>query len=276
MGHPVGIKTYRPYHATGEDFLQNYLGMIGLPMDIVPQFPTDQQTILLTEEAKFDTAIVSKIKQQLVAGKNVIITSGLLKALQYQGIRDIVELNCTDRKVSLNQFKVGWFGSCQSEHEILIPQIEYLTNDSWEDITSIKGASGWPVLHQAMYSKGSLFVLTIPDNFSDLYQLPDLVLNRIRQVASQDIDIHLEGPAQVSLFCYDNGGFIVESYLAQPVTVKVVIKKSNAKIQDVLTNETVAGTAGQSPRIWGRAQDNTTTFEVTIKPHSFKAFKTML
>ena len=36
LGNPIGIKSYRPYHAVGEDFLQNYLGMIGLPMDERP------------------------------------------------------------------------------------------------------------------------------------------------------------------------------------------------------------------------------------------------
>jgi hypothetical protein len=27
VGNPIGIKSYRPYNAVGEDFLQNYLGM---------------------------------------------------------------------------------------------------------------------------------------------------------------------------------------------------------------------------------------------------------
>ena len=32
LGTPVGIASYRPAHATGEDFLHNFLGMIGLPI----------------------------------------------------------------------------------------------------------------------------------------------------------------------------------------------------------------------------------------------------
>jgi hypothetical protein len=39
--------------------------------------------VLLTESAKSDPAIVAKIKGQLAAGKSVIITSGLLRALQH-------------------------------------------------------------------------------------------------------------------------------------------------------------------------------------------------
>ncbi len=39
LGNPAGIKSYRPFHATGEDFLQNYLGMIGIPMELSCEFP---------------------------------------------------------------------------------------------------------------------------------------------------------------------------------------------------------------------------------------------
>ena len=41
LGNPIGIKSYKPYQSTGEEFLQNYFGMIGIPMDIVPEFPSD-------------------------------------------------------------------------------------------------------------------------------------------------------------------------------------------------------------------------------------------
>ena len=60
VGKPVGIKCYTPYHATGEEFLHDYLGMIGLPMDIFPYFPTNADTVLLTEQAKFDPDIIKK------------------------------------------------------------------------------------------------------------------------------------------------------------------------------------------------------------------------
>jgi hypothetical protein len=31
LGKPVGVKTYKPYHSSGEDFLPSYLGMLGHP-----------------------------------------------------------------------------------------------------------------------------------------------------------------------------------------------------------------------------------------------------
>jgi hypothetical protein len=49
LGNPIGIASYKPFHSTGEDFLHNYLGMIGIPIDLRPEFPTNANLILLTE-----------------------------------------------------------------------------------------------------------------------------------------------------------------------------------------------------------------------------------
>ncbi len=81
LGKPKGIASYKPYHATGEDFLQNYLGMTGLPMDMIPFFPSDKKVVLLTEQAKSDPAIADKIREQLMRGGDVVVTTGLLKAI---------------------------------------------------------------------------------------------------------------------------------------------------------------------------------------------------
>src|SRR4030042_1196086 len=274
LGNPVGVKSYRPYHATGEDFLQNYLGMIGIPMDISPVFPSEGKMILLTESAKYDPQIVEKIKERLESGRNVMITSGLLRALQGKGIEDIVELTYTDRKVLVKDFRAGWGQSAQSSQEILIPQINYLTNDSWEEVTATRGATGWPVLHRAQYSKAFLYVLTIPDNYSDLYYYPPQVLNRIRAAVTQDFRIKLEGPSQVSLILYDNGTFIVESFLNDPVTVKVIANEPVTEINDLLSGESIKGTVVPVFPFMNRKIDPTYSFEITLKPHSYRVFKT--
>lgn len=273
LGKPVGIKSYRPFHATGEDFLQNYLGMIGIPMDISPVFPEDGKMILLTESAGFDPELVSKIKSRIQAGKDVMITSGLLRILQGKGIEDIAELRYTDRKASVNEFKAGFGRTLTTSKEILIPQISYLTNDSWEQISAIRGENGWPLLHRAQYSKGYLYVLTIPDNFADLYLFPDAVLNRIRTVASQGMDFRLEGPSRISLFCYDNGTFIVESFLPEPVTVKVYARQAAGTITDLVNGESIKGTALLAGPFRSSGSTPETGFEITVKPHSYRAFR---
>ena len=137
LGNPIGIASYKPYQSNGEDFLHNYLGMIGIPIDLHPEFPTNADLVLLTECAKFDPDIVVKIKSQLRTGKSVVITSGLLRALQGKGIEDIVEARCTDRKVLAHRYSGGFgagnFNTLDGEknENVLFPQIEFFTNDAW-------------------------------------------------------------------------------------------------------------------------------------------------
>jgi len=281
LGKPIGVKSYKPYHSTGEDFLHNYLGMCGVPMDLLPEFPAEANIVFLTESAKFDKKIVDKIKRQLVAGKPVMITSGLLKALQGRGIEDIVEMECTDSKAVTSQFwnRRSFWGRSgkvyESRSPIIIPEIKYLTNDSWEEISCLTNGIGYPILHSADYGKSRLYVLTIPDNFGDLYNLPAEVLTQIREVLSRNIYVRLDGPSQVALFVYDNGSFIVESFLPDSVDVKIVTDKRIGKLRDVLTGDVLSGEELQppGPRFGPPAVADKMAFNMQIKPHSYRVFQ---
>ncbi len=272
LGNPVGIKSYKPYHSVGEDFLQNFLGMIGLPMDMRPEFPAQDSIILLTEEAKFDDEIVDKIKKQLTDGKTVVITSGLLKNIQDK-LNDIAELRYTDRKAIVQDYTAGTFHLIHADKPVLIPQIQYITNDSWEIVSGISGDNGWPILHTADYSKGHLFVLTIPDNFSDLYNLPVEALNKIRQVLGSKLNVQIEGPSKISLYVYDNNTFIAESFLDTETIVKIVTPTSFSTITDVNSGTVINGELrkpGFSYTEKNLSAKNVYTF--TLKPHSFRVF----
>ena len=264
LGKPIGVKTYKPYHSSGEDFLASYLGMIGIPVDIVPDFPAEAKTVLLTEAAKEDPAIVDRIRRQLQEGKNVVITSGLLKALQGKGIEDIVELEYTGRTVSTREF-FGRGLNARSETDILIPEIRYATNDSWEVVSALTSptrTTGTPILHSARYSKGVLYVLTIPQAQGDIYSLPPDVLTAIRNVVCRDMYVRLEAPSQVSLFVYDNDTFIVESFRDTSGTARVVTDRRIARLRDLVTGR----------ELIGQPRGDRMVFDVFVRPGSYSVF----
>ena len=274
LGKPVGIKCYKPYHSLGEDFLQNYLGMLGLPMDMYPEFPTDQKVVLLTEQAKYDPDIITKIKAQLIKGNDVVITTGLLRAIP-EKIADISELRA-DRYALVNDF--GASGTISKD--ILIPQVLYHTNDAWETVSAgrplAKGVSGYPMLLRAPYSKGNMYVMTIPEDFGNLYDLPTGVLNSFRQLLSKDLDLRIDAPAKVSLFLYDNGTFIVESFLDEPVTIRINAKEGIDSITDLLSGaviEKMPANTTTNPFARFRADDKINVFRVTLPPHSYRVFR---
>jgi hypothetical protein len=266
LGKPLGIKSYKPYNALGEDFLQNYLGMAGIPVEMVPEFPADEAVVLLTAQAAADPKIIDLIEAQLKRGKNVVITSGLLKALQARGIQRIAEMEDSGRVASVSSFIVGRGEIVKSDRAILIPQITYRTNDSWELVSAVDGDNGWPVLHDADYLDGQLQVLTIPENFADLSNYPEPVLNAIRRIVTAPLPVTLEAPGKVSLFVYDNGTFIVHNFRDEAVNAAVVMRAGVLKVVDLVSGETIATTER-------KVKESTSVAAFVLAPHSFKAFR---
>lgn len=274
LGKPYGIKSYKPYHSEGEDFLQNFFGMIGIPMDLTSRFPGEDKIILLTRQAAKDPEIVKKIENQLLEGKDVMITSGLLEALQERGIRKIVNFGTTNRKSLVDEFKTGWGKRVKSGSVILMPQVTYSTNDSWEEISGFNNGLGWPVMLRGKYADANLYVLVVPDNFNDLYSFPDAVLNRIREVLCKDTGIRIAGPAGVSLFLYDNNTFIVESFNDKPVDIEVVMTSKSGSITDLTTNEKLDLLTIPAVTFMGRVfSPETYKIKMTLQPHSFRGVK---
>jgi hypothetical protein len=109
--------------------------------------------------------------------------------------------------------------------------------------TATKGF-GYPMLIKAGYSKGTLYVLTIPDNFGDLYYLPPQVLNQIRTAIAGDLPVRIEGPSQIGLFAYDNGKFIVENFAppgGDSVNISAIMDKKFPRLVDVVSGQQIEG-----------------------------------
>jgi hypothetical protein len=281
LGKPIGLKSYKPYNSTGEDFLHNHLGMIGVPIDLYPYFPTDADMILLTESARFDPDIVAKIKNQLQSGKNVVITSGLLRALQGKGIEGIMELQYTDHKVPVREY-MNAFGAgsgtklgVNQTKDILFPEIRFLTNDSWVLVRGMANDNGFPILLMNHYSKGTIYVLTIPENFTDIYEMPAEVLNSIKGYLLQDFPVRLDAPSKVSLFAYDNNTFVVESFRDEQTNATVSLTGGFSKLKNFVTGEVVDAEQTAETHDQGRRRapaTNRVTFRITLKPHSYSVF----
>ena len=171
----------------------------------------------------------------------------------------------------------GWQG--KSEREFIIPQVKYFTNDAWEVVSAGRpltgGVSGYPILLRDTYSKGMLFVLTIPDDFGNLYDYPAGALNVIRRAMSKDVGAYIEGPSKVALFPYDNQTMVVENFNDEAVSLRVVINHKVNGLRNLLTGEQlkpVEVTQSQGMffrnRFMGYA-DDATVFDLQLPAHSY-------
>ena len=53
--------------------------------------------------------------------------------------------------------------------------------------------------------------------------MPEPVLNAIRSYVMGSFPVRIEAPAKVSLFAYDNGTSIVESFRDEPASVTILV-----------------------------------------------------
>jgi hypothetical protein len=280
LGRPIGIASYKPHHSTGEDFLHNYIGMLGIPIDLRATFPADAELVLLTEAAKADPELVAKIKAQLAAGKRVIITSGLLHALRGKGIEDLVELEYTERRVLADGYSTGFgagnrvaIGDQPGVASALYPQIRFHTNDAWALVSIMSNKVGFPMLLMDRYDKGVLYVWTIPDNFHHLYSLPEAVATAVRDVVMKGFPVRLDGPSQVALFAYDNHTFIVQSFLPTLAEVRVSVPAGFTKLRNVETDVVLDGRPAPPLGWWRQELDEPrVSFDLRLLPHSYAVF----
>ncbi len=288
LGRPIGIANYKPFHSDGEDFLQHYLVNIGIPIEMTPVFPQGAKLVLLTEEAKYDPDIVKKIDAQLKSGGNVVITSGFLRAMQDKGFKHIAEWEVTGRVIAVHDFFNG-FGAGNGtslndaktpQPSILFPEVRFYTNDSWGIVRGISGAKGNPILLMNGYSKGTIYLLNIPDNVADLYALPQAAISQIKHYLLADFPVRIDAPALVSLFAYDNGAVVVQSFRDTASIANVIVPGANAKLRDLKTGLLVAAKpAAKAPpldprrRRWLQTEPPTTVFAIPLEAHSWRTFK---
>jgi hypothetical protein len=228
LGNPVGVASYRPPHATGEDFLHNYIGNLGVPIELYPQYPASARTILLTQSAAADPNIIAKIDTSLHGGANVIVTSGFLEAMQDRGFGQLAEWRTTDHTIAIDRYFDGFGAGNGTELKepgktkpVLFPEVRFYTNDSWGIIRGVAAAKGFPIVLMNHYSKGTIYLWTMPQNFGDLYSLPQPMVTRIKQYLFADLPVSIDAPDHVALFTYDNGAFIVQNYRDDGATVRI-------------------------------------------------------
>jgi hypothetical protein len=200
--------------------------------------------------------------------------------LQGKGIEDIAEVRWTDRKFLAHQY-AGGFGAGNfftldggTNADVLLPEIDFLTNDSWSLVRAEANGNGFPLLLLNRYSKGTLYVWTMPDNFTDLYALPAEVTTAIKNFVMRGFPVRLDGPAQVALFDYDNGTFIVENYSATATDVKISTLGNATKLTNLLNGETLTGKL-PPPHGWNWRNENIedrVSFGTHLPPHSHAVF----
>ena len=107
---------------------------------------------------------------------------------------------------------------------VLFPEVHFFTNDSWGIIRGVASKKGFPIVLMNHYSKGTLYLWTMPENLGELYKLPQPAITRIKQYLFGELPVQIDAPDHVALFTYDNGAFVVENFRDETASVRLIAK----------------------------------------------------
>ncbi len=289
LGTPLGLKTYIPFNSQGEDHLEDFLGMTGIPMEPVCDFPDDAAKILLTAAALKDEKVLEKTQAYVAAGGNAIVTSGfVIGALKKcpEQLEKLTGVSYKDRTLTADEFQYtvnGQYGRnfVKAAGPITFPLIEHRNNATWSILNAGHGEYHESILCYDTYGKGRLTILNVPDMPSKLYELPVPVLTQIRQELDAT-GVTIDGAAGVSLFVYDNNTFGLYCHTwdgCTPQEFDIHIKGEVKELHRVLD--------GEKPMPWNsfplepvctrkismRSPEKETLFHTRIQPGDFYFFK---
>ncbi len=284
-GAPAGTPCYLPAGAQGEDHLEDFLGMAGIPIEPVPDFPTDAKSVFLTVQALDDPDIIGKLERFVAAGGKAIVTSGfMIEALQNsRGIEQLTSIRYRGRRFRTNQFRGGGVlgsGPAWSRHELTFPLLEHRNNTTWTLYKAVVGEENYPILMRDTYGKGQLVTLVAPDEYGYIYSLPAPALEAIRAEFADAVPYYLNGPGQASLFAYDNDTFALYLYTGGLVSGSygITVMGNAVSISSLTNPDMVLKPSGRGvtasifdPPSWAK---NTTTFDIPmLSPGDLNFFK---
>jgi hypothetical protein len=289
LGKPQGLPVYLPHDGQGEDHLEDYLGMAGVPFEPVPEFPAyaaqpglpaSTPSVFVTAAALKDAGIIPKIRRFINQGGRVIASSGfVIESLKRgNGIEELSSIRFRGRYGDLDEFQISRSGSSRmyyrSGERIRFPMLEHRTNSSWSLLNAGRGDQHTSILIRDTCGRGELLTLVVPDLFSEIKKIPREALTRIREELALG-DIYLEGPPQVSLFHYDNGTFGVYAYTTMgsaPDWIKIHIKGKASALSPIITDHSPAGpeTADLAPLYSDEAE---TVFEFRVEPGDYQFYR---
>ena len=205
-GSARGVPIYLPYGSTGEYNIFGYLGMAGIPLEPVAQFPKESQSAIFTLHSLQDPELSDEMLARLRDGHDVFMTWSLWLKLQNTEFKNILSLVDEGGSVASAEFRLrsGWFygKTVKSEKPIAFPRIRTTTWPYVRSVAAVQEDYDYGILLSAPYLKGNLYVLNMPENNYDLLRLPTEVLNTIRFAFVKELGVALEGPGNVGMYLF--------------------------------------------------------------------------
>ena len=277
-GSSRGVPIYLPYGSEGEYNIFGYLGMAGIPLEPVGEFPAEGKVAIFTRHALRDPALAGKMLERLKNGHDVLMTWELFRQLGDTEFRNALNVSDAGGTVSSSEFRTrrGWRDTViTSDHPFAFPRVATTTWPYVREVAVVREDYDYGVLFNARYLNGTLYVLNMPENSYDLLRLPAPVLTEIRRSCSEDLGVHLSGPGGVALYLFGPGEYVLYnmSDATAPLALKFDREMSATGWRELVHDRQLEFSQVKFPGEDGRPGLAEATVSLTLRPFEMAIVK---
>ncbi len=229
-GAARGVPIYLPYGSEGEYNVFGYLGMAGIPLAPVAQFPTDGQSAIFTKHSLRDSGLADKMLARLRNGHDVFMTWALFRKLQETEFKNMLNLVDGGGSISSSTLRVASWGDdsepVKSDHTFAFPRIATTQWPGVRDVAAVREDYDFGVLLNVKYLNASLYILNMPENSYDLLRMPAAALNKIRSAFNKELGVQLLGPGGVGFYPFGAGQYVLYNMNDESARVALSFDKS--------------------------------------------------
>ncbi|MCC5932233.1 MAG: hypothetical protein JJU28_23505 [Cyclobacteriaceae bacterium] len=254
----IGVPAFKPPHsdAGGDLYIMDFMGMLGISLIPVSEYPENSKTIFLPTQAAADPGITDKVRKSLSQSVRIIATAGFLNSLgDEQLVREIAGLSWASDEMPSPAVEI--LADNQQINTILPLDLELPieTISAKSILNAVSGGKVIPFL--TVNEKNNLFALNL-HTFSQgdfdavgevllspkmlgLLEIPEYWSNIIREVFHHTIEFELIAPPRVSMQILDNGDVFIHNYNKNAVNIQLKPKQGfSAQYDEVFTNQKYA------------------------------------
>ncbi len=223
-GPSRGVPMYLPFGSTGEYNIFGYLGMTGIPIDPVAEFPETTQTAIFTKHSLRDPHLAEKMLARLRNGRDVFMSWDLFQQLQNTEFANTLNLMNAQGTVSSSSFRTrrGWNDQViKADRAFVFPAITTTTWPYARDVALVREDNEFGILFDMKYLNATLYVLNMPDNSYDLLKLPVQALTMIRHPFAKHLGVQLIGPGGVGMYMFGQNQFALYNMNDEPAPVSL-------------------------------------------------------
>ncbi len=248
-----GVMSYKPASsdAYGDLYIMDFMGMLGVPLIPVSQYPENARVIFLPTQAAADTEILAKIENSIISNTTLIFTTGFLAhARDGERLAEIAGLSwpivsspfVADQIIVEGKAETIKYGlDLESEFQLTEGKAMLVALHNSDKIPFLVARETVFTLNTHTFSQADFDevgeVLLCPRPLG-LLELPETWANTLRDHFITPLGLGFNAPTRVTLQPYGDSGWVIHNYnqetvqfdlLTSGVENRIIVEKFSGK-----------------------------------------------